>query len=440
MRRIIFAAMSTVTALVLLFSYHTSTELADRRTELGRRIRRRRRQRRRPPATRPRRSGSSGGSGGAGTYTGDVGGHPVGPGPGRRSPWRTARSPRPTPCVYPTENPRDQEINSYAVPAAQLRGRAGPERQHRRRLRRDGDERRLHPVAAVRDRPGAPVTATGTAPRIDHPRRAFVEQVMGLPVSVHVRGPRARGDRGRRRGRPALRRPAGGRRAVQHVAAGEPGEPDPARRAARWRTPSPGCARSPRSARRRPGVPAGAFSAWLPGPDGVPALRPDRAGQGLGRRSRRSTGCSHGSPSWAPTTCWCPPAATSSSPARAPTPPTGRSASRTRATAPGPAHRPAAPRRRRDVRDGGPRPAHRRPGDRGARVRAAVRDGHRPRPHLGGRLRDRGLRPGDGDRLDRTPCRTTSRCWSSPTARSRSRAPIRRAPSAGVQITGRCAS
>lgn len=32
----------------------------------------------------------------------------------------------------------------------------------------------------------------GAVPIAEHPRRAFVEQVMGLPVSLHVRGPRAR--------------------------------------------------------------------------------------------------------------------------------------------------------------------------------------------------------------------------------------------------------
>ena len=33
----------------------------------------------------------------------------------------------------------------------------------------------------------------GAVPFAEPPRRARVEQVMGLPVSVHVRGPRARG-------------------------------------------------------------------------------------------------------------------------------------------------------------------------------------------------------------------------------------------------------
>lgn len=41
--------------------------------------------------------------------------------------------------------------------------------------------------------PAALPALGGATPLREHPRRAFVEQVMGLPVSVHVRGPQARG-------------------------------------------------------------------------------------------------------------------------------------------------------------------------------------------------------------------------------------------------------
>ena len=40
--------------------------------------------------------------------------------------------------------------------------------------------------------PSALPDLSGPAYALDQPRRAFVEQVMGLPVSVHVRGPYAR--------------------------------------------------------------------------------------------------------------------------------------------------------------------------------------------------------------------------------------------------------
>jgi len=39
---------------------------------------------------------------------------------------------------------------------------------------------------------GAPLTPTDVVAAPDQPRRAFVEQIMGMPVSVHVRGPLAR--------------------------------------------------------------------------------------------------------------------------------------------------------------------------------------------------------------------------------------------------------
>ncbi|WP_198955247.1 FAD:protein FMN transferase [Kineosporia sp. R_H_3] len=43
--------------------------------------------------------------------------------------------------------------------------------------------------------PAAPPALDGATPIVEQPRRSFVEQVMGLPMSVHVRGPLARDDR-----------------------------------------------------------------------------------------------------------------------------------------------------------------------------------------------------------------------------------------------------
>ena len=120
--------------------------------------------------------------------------------------------------------------------------------------------------------PGALPDLTGPAyaSRVDQPRRAFVVQVMGLPVSIHVRGPLAR--------EPEVEAAVAQAYAALHA--------DDA-------TFSTWKAESPVSRVRRgeltladagPRVAAlcdeaanrtgGAFSAWLPGPDGSPAFDP----------------------------------------------------------------------------------------------------------------------------------------------------------------------
>jgi len=113
----------------------------------------------------------------------------------------------------------------------------------------------------------------GAVPFAEPPRRARVEQVMGLPVSVHVRGPQARG-------------PEVGRAVTELFAALRADD----ERFSTWRASSPVSRirrgelsiadAGPRvrevaalcdEAARRTG---GAFSAWLPGPDGEPAFDP----------------------------------------------------------------------------------------------------------------------------------------------------------------------
>ena len=108
---------------------------------------------------------------------------------------------------------------------------------------------------------------------VEQHRRAFVAQVMGLPVSVHVRGPRA--------GEPAV--------AAAVAAAMEELRADDATFST-WRSDSPlnrirraelaipdagtrvrRVAQLCAQAAQRTG---GSFSAWLPGPDGVPAFDP----------------------------------------------------------------------------------------------------------------------------------------------------------------------
>ena len=107
----------------------------------------------------------------------------------------------------------------------------------------------------------------------DHPRRSFVEQIMGLPISVHVRGPQARGPQVAREVSAlyaALRRddqlfstwrPDS---EVNRIRRGEllPADADP-----RVRAVATLC----EEAEHRTG---GAFSAWRPGPDGGLAFDP----------------------------------------------------------------------------------------------------------------------------------------------------------------------
>lgn len=109
MRRIVVAVVSTISGLVMLFSYHTSTMGAGASTATspgpGS-----------PPATGggPSTSSSSG-SGGDGTYTGDLVDT-------RWGPVQVAitvaggRIIAATAVVYPNGNPRDEQINSYALP------------------------------------------------------------------------------------------------------------------------------------------------------------------------------------------------------------------------------------------------------------------------------------------------------------------------------------
>ena len=148
-------------------------------------------------------------------------------------------------------------------------------------------------LAAVRDRPGQPVItaeipvtpAAPTPPRLA--RRAWVEQVMGMPVSVHVRG-----------------------RGADPAEAWRPGWPGPSHTCARsTRCSAPGAPTAtscvargelrvedahPLGRRRHRALPRGggarpAGCSRAPGrPRRRPArLRPDRAGQGLGGAARR---------------------------------------------------------------------------------------------------------------------------------------------------------
>jgi uncharacterized protein with FMN-binding domain len=113
MRRITIAVMGTVSALVALFSYHTSTSSQSSGAGIGASS----------DAGTPGAATSTGpsdpadpsGTSSSGTYTGDA----------ANTRWgivqveitvKNGRITKSEAVQYPTGNPRDQEINSYAVP------------------------------------------------------------------------------------------------------------------------------------------------------------------------------------------------------------------------------------------------------------------------------------------------------------------------------------
>jgi uncharacterized protein with FMN-binding domain len=116
MRRIALAIVTTVSALVLLFSYHTSTmgigtssagttstAAAPRATQAPQ------------DTTSGGTSGGSGGSGGDGTYTGDTVQTRWGPVQVQIT-VAGGKITDSTAVVFPNDNFRDQEINSVALP------------------------------------------------------------------------------------------------------------------------------------------------------------------------------------------------------------------------------------------------------------------------------------------------------------------------------------
>lgn len=114
---------------------------------------------------------------------------------------------------------------------------------------------------------------SGPAYAAEQPRRAFVEQVMGLPVSVHVRGPLARG--------PEVEAAVAALFAALHAddatfSTWKPESPVSLIRRGELHLDDAGprvaevAALCEEAATRT----RGAFSAWLPGPDGAPTFDP----------------------------------------------------------------------------------------------------------------------------------------------------------------------
>ena len=121
MKKIVLAVMTTISGLVMLFSYHTSTQsvaaTTPKETDTGNTQSDAGTTTTAPSAT-PRASASSSAStsGGDGTYTGDA----------VETRWGTVqveitvqngKITSADAVQFPSENPRDQQINAYAVPA-----------------------------------------------------------------------------------------------------------------------------------------------------------------------------------------------------------------------------------------------------------------------------------------------------------------------------------
>lgn len=108
MKKIVVAVMSTISGLLLLFSYHTSTNSQAATGTTGGT----------GTGTDPQASGSTtpnAGSGSSGTYTGDA----------VATRWGTVQVQivvqngkivSSDAVAYPSDNPRDQQINAYAIP------------------------------------------------------------------------------------------------------------------------------------------------------------------------------------------------------------------------------------------------------------------------------------------------------------------------------------
>lgn len=121
--------------------------------------------------------------------------------------------------------------------------------------------------------PAALPWANGRPPAVEQPRRAFVAQIMGLPMSIHVRGPRATSQPVATAVAAAFDRLRSDDRtfstyrshsAVSRIRRGELAVEDAGPRV---REVVALCAEATRRT-------DGTFSAWLPGPDGRPAFDP----------------------------------------------------------------------------------------------------------------------------------------------------------------------
>ena len=160
---------------------------------------------------------------------------------------------------YPNGNGRDQEINAYALPvlAQEALAAQSADIDHvcGATVTSDGYVQSLQSAIDK----AQPVTADG---RLARRPPAWVEQVMGMPVSIHLRGRGQRGRRGRGAGRGGVRRAAGRRRAVLAVPRGQRGEPDRPRRAARSSDAHPLVAEVVALCDTARALTGGSFDAW----------------------------------------------------------------------------------------------------------------------------------------------------------------------------------
>ena len=131
MRRIVLWILSTTTVVVLLFGYHTSTSGAMASSDVVARaaptpgtgasasasgVRAPAPRRARAPARPPRRQQQVQQDGRQEDRHRTDRADPAGARSRSRSPWSPGRSPTSPSCEYPYGNPKDQEINAYALP------------------------------------------------------------------------------------------------------------------------------------------------------------------------------------------------------------------------------------------------------------------------------------------------------------------------------------
>ena len=293
MRRISYWALSTLSAIVLLFGYRRLAPRRDRRRHGGRpspaapgHVVERRRGLPRLGREQQRLASTSGGSQRSSsashqTVTGSVAQTQWGPVQVQLT-VSTARSPRSTSLQYPNGNSRDDEINHYSLPILIQETMQSAERAHRHGQRRD---RTPAPATSSRCRARStrPTCDRGPSCRLQR----YVEHVMGMPVSLALRGRHA-DDAAARDGpgsgaSPSCARSTGSSAPTARTrrspgsARGEIDLADcPAEVARGARTRRAGAGRVRRRLRRTSAR-----------PDGVPDPRPERRRQGVGGRSVR---------------------------------------------------------------------------------------------------------------------------------------------------------
>ena len=118
----------------------------------------------------------------------------------------------------PNGNRQGAEINDQALPIL-IDETSGAEREDRHGQRRDGDQRGLRAIAASRHRRGRHMSSTAVTARADGRIQRRVEHLMGMPISLALRGRHAASAAGRRGLAGGDRSATARRRDLQHLSA-----------------------------------------------------------------------------------------------------------------------------------------------------------------------------------------------------------------------------